>query len=1796
MRLFRICLLILFIPFYSLQGQNVTVAGATVGNGSYATLTAAFAAINGGSQTGATITISITANTTETAAAILNQSTGLWTSLTITPSGIRTIQGNIATRLVDLNGADRVTIDGLNDGTNSLTIDNTNGTASTGTVRLYNDAQFNIIRNCTLKGSSSATTAGVIYFGVANAVSLLGNDNNTITNCIIRESSAGDPIFGISSVGTTGATTRWNSGNTISNNQIINTVNLNTAGSGAAIQLANYNTAWTISGNSIYFTSSVAGLASINSYGIKIGGGNGVNFVISGNYIGGTAANCGGTPMTWSNTTNQNKFCGIDVNVSNSGVATSIQGNTISNITLNTNTSTNILPGVLAGIAVEGGQVLIGTITGNVIGSATVNGSITVNTAATSTTQMGAVYGITILTANTYTISNNQISGITQFPATNNNAINFYGIFTRSGTGTISSNIIGSTTLLNSIQNTTGLNFTASPLMAGIYQTTAALNVTISSNTISNITSSTNNSKWQVAGIVTQAATNTISNNIIKNLVNISSNTATGIASSVVGILMTNVGGTAQSVTKNTISNLQNTNTGNGAYAVEGMVLNNSGAGHIIGQNLIYDLKNSNTGSTAPIDAIRIGQGTMTISNNMISLGNGLSNNPLISAINIQGGTPTLYYNSVVLAGAAVGTAAITTCVRMQTGLAATVFQNNILYNNRTSATSANNSAIYFASGAQVTNVTTSNYNDLYNNPANSALVVVTGIGNYSNLSAWQTSGYSKDAVSISQSVPFLNIANDLHLDPSVLCSFMNKGIAVSIVVDYDNQTRHPITPDIGADEIGNASWIGITNSDWNVSSNWSPAAVPVISSDVIVPAGTPYSCTVLNANATCHSLTVNNLAPFSIVNSKVLTVNSNSCSNGAFTMNGVFSPGSTNEEVTFNGGGTVSGTVVFNIVSTNNALTFSTTTTVNKKFRIDAGGYVFANPPIYTTGSATLQYNTGGTFGRSLEWCATSGAGYPYHVQVSNNTTLDLGNGGYNIARKCGGSLLVDAGSVFTMNSGANQMTDDLTVAGDITINGTLTQSVLYTAPYNDINVGGNWTRGAAGVFNPNCRNVFFNSTAADQTVTVTGGGIETFNYVGINKSGRKLLLGTNTDMKISALSACVLATDYLTITNGDIDLLGRTLYFAGPSGLAPGTNVMNLSVNNGTRSILSSIAGGIVDVSGTLNSRTLKVVDGGGSGKILFGNNVEVRDAAGEIDFGTGNLSTINYILRINNGGNVTGNAAYYAQGSKLIFSTGTLYDIVATEQSWESGTLGTTPGVPWDVEVNSASTDVRISDNLDRCVRNNIGILNGTFESGAPGFLSGNLTVGGNWSRNNVGTSFVPNQNIVTFNSSVNAALQLQTITMNGGGNETYYDLEENNSPGLTLTGTTKVYVTDHLSLTKGLMNTSGNEIYITNDAANAITFDAVNSSADSWVNGYLRRKITTGSYDFPVGVSFTGAAAGYELMSLNFNSNTNIDNLLVSFTTDGSPLNEFYNVMVNGTPITDRLNAGWWTVTPYNAALAPVAAPDCNYNVFLNERGYNNGQPDPQDYAVIRRNASYCYDICLTDWIQCGLHDNATQWEAAGTAHAERSAFTCNSFGDWAIGTSVMVLPIELTTFEVAPSSTDAILTWHTAAEYNSDFFAVERSIDGINFKQIGTVTAAGHSTLPGNYSFIDHDITLLGVTKIYYHLRMVDLDQSYQYSEVRLVDVNASVGNDAISVYPNPFSNQVNILWNSFADASAVIQLADITGRILIDKQLSLVQGANLISLSELPSLPDGIYFIHIISGREVRSEKLVKKN
>src|SRR5207247_7901792 len=90
--------------------------------------------------------------------------------------------------LIDLNGADFVTINGLNAGGNSLTISNTtvSATASTSTIRFINGAQSNTVTNCTILGSATVTVGtagGNILFSTSPAVgtTIVGNNSNTIS-------------------------------------------------------------------------------------------------------------------------------------------------------------------------------------------------------------------------------------------------------------------------------------------------------------------------------------------------------------------------------------------------------------------------------------------------------------------------------------------------------------------------------------------------------------------------------------------------------------------------------------------------------------------------------------------------------------------------------------------------------------------------------------------------------------------------------------------------------------------------------------------------------------------------------------------------------------------------------------------------------------------------------------------------------------------------------------------------------------------------------------------------------------------------------------------------------------------------------------------------------------------------------------------------------------------------------------------------------------------------------------------------------------------------------------------------------------------------------------------------------------------------------------------------------------------------------------------------------------------------------------------------------------------------------
>jgi len=404
------------------------------------------------------------------------------------------------TATIDLNGGQFVTIDGRPGGTGAaknLTISNT---ALTGrALRFINEASSDTVKNCIVSGVNTSATEGIILFSTTTGLN--GNDNNLIDNCDVRD-GATTPRNCIASTGT--AAPKDNTNNTISNCNIFNYFTALSGADHAGIYLHTASSGWTVTGNSFYQTASrVYGGTNPQAMAIWCDDPNGAGFVINNNYIGGTAPNCGGSPLTFSG--GAGVFNGIQLNVSDVGSpASSIQGNTIQNISV-TSTSAST---VQAGIYIVNGVVNCGNISGNTIGSQAINGSIIINVATS-----GVFNGILAGSGSgdgTMNFANNTIGGIT---ITNGR---FAGIDAQSSAEkyTVINNTIGNPALSGSISMAG-----AGTLFTGIGMVTTFSGDTLSGNYIGNINISSPAAFTGItSGSLGTAVSSEFKNNRIENI------------------------------------------------------------------------------------------------------------------------------------------------------------------------------------------------------------------------------------------------------------------------------------------------------------------------------------------------------------------------------------------------------------------------------------------------------------------------------------------------------------------------------------------------------------------------------------------------------------------------------------------------------------------------------------------------------------------------------------------------------------------------------------------------------------------------------------------------------------------------------------------------------------------------------------------------------------------------------------------------------------------------------------------------------------------------------------------------------------------------------------------------------------------------------------------------------------------------------------------------------------------------------------------------------------------------------
>jgi hypothetical protein len=209
MRKILFCLMAILVSsnFYSQVNISATAGTAT---GTYTTLKGAFDAINAGTHQGA-ITISITANTTETATASLNASGGAtsYTSVAIKPAAGVTaaISGDIASApLVRILGSN-ITLDGSNTAsgtTRDLTLTNTSVTAPqvlTFIAASAAAANTNImVKNLNIINGMNNSSALVMYDGAATPTGGFFN-NVTIQNNAVKKAYMGIYLFAATAAG-----------------------------------------------------------------------------------------------------------------------------------------------------------------------------------------------------------------------------------------------------------------------------------------------------------------------------------------------------------------------------------------------------------------------------------------------------------------------------------------------------------------------------------------------------------------------------------------------------------------------------------------------------------------------------------------------------------------------------------------------------------------------------------------------------------------------------------------------------------------------------------------------------------------------------------------------------------------------------------------------------------------------------------------------------------------------------------------------------------------------------------------------------------------------------------------------------------------------------------------------------------------------------------------------------------------------------------------------------------------------------------------------------------------------------------------------------------------------------------------------------------------------------------------------------------------------------------------------------------------------------------------------------------
>lgn len=190
-------------------------------------------------------------------------------------------------------------------------------------------------------------------------------------------------------------------------------------------------------------------------------------------------------------------------------------------------------------------------------------------------------------------------------------------------------------------------------------------------------------------------------------------------------------------------------------------------------------------------------------------------------------------------------------------------------------------------------------------------------------------------------------------------------------------------------------------------------------------------------------------------------------------------------------------------------------------------------------------------------------------------------------------------------------------------------------------------------------------------------------------------------------------------------------------------------------------------------------------------------------------------------------------------------------------------------------------------------------------------------------------------------------------------------------------------------------------------------------------------------------------------------------------------------------------------------------------------------------------------------------------------------------------TISVLPVEFLYFEGEKNGNGNLLSWAVESESRNDYFTLETSTDGVNWKEFTKVKGAGNSTEAKTYTFLD---TKNDKESTYYKLSQTDFDGTRNELALKFIPQSEI----AFRVYPNPASDsRVHLDFSNPSEDETAVIVRNELGQIVFRSGLEVAgkSGKMTYYSTDLDlEQPAGVYLVEVYSGNQVveRSKLVIR--